>query len=357
MDASVQPGDDFFAHANGDWLKTTELPAGKPQWTARAEIAARTQRQMLDLRRNAGPSAPGSAARKLADFLAAYRNDAAIAARGVAPLKPMLARIDTIRDKAGLTRHLGQAMPADVDPVNAGTYESSHVVGFAAQAGFHGEKTWVPYLLQGGLGLPSRAHYLGTDANQQAARAQREASLAQWLQQLGAPRHSAAQRAAAVLALEVALARSHAAPEASANERNADTVWTRAYLAREAPGMDWTAFLAAAGLARQDAFVAWQPGALKGLAALVASQPLPVWKDYLYAREVQRHAGVLLRCHVSPRQAPQHEHGRWPSRGTCARRRHGRVRPGHHRLGPTPPHPLNRCSRRPRRHRRGSTAG
>ena len=29
MDRSVKPGDDFFAYANGTWLKPTEIPADR----------------------------------------------------------------------------------------------------------------------------------------------------------------------------------------------------------------------------------------------------------------------------------------------------------------------------------------
>jgi len=38
VDADIQPGDDFFAYANGVWLKATEIPAGKRLWGARSEI-------------------------------------------------------------------------------------------------------------------------------------------------------------------------------------------------------------------------------------------------------------------------------------------------------------------------------
>ena len=60
------------------------------------------------------------------------------------------------------------------------------------------------------------------------------------------------ERASAVLALETAIAQSQATREASANDHNADNVWTRADFARRAPGMDWTAFFDAAGLATQE---------------------------------------------------------------------------------------------------------
>jgi len=301
VDPSIQPGDDFFSYANGGWLKATEIPAGKGVWGARGEIAERTRQQVAQLLEDANAAPPGSDARKVADFRAAYLNEAAIEARGLAPLKPLLGRIDRIRDRPGLTRWLGGELRADVDPMNRGVYDSQHILGLAVQASNHGEKDAVAFLLQGGLGL-DREHYLGTEAPMLALQARYQAAIGHTLARLADERAGPASntdgRAEAVMALETAIARSHATREASAEDRNADTLWTRADFAREAPGMDWNAFFAAAGLARQQRFVAWQPSALKGVAALVAAQPLPAWKDYLRIRVVARHAEVLPRSLV-----------------------------------------------------------
>jgi putative endopeptidase len=54
VDTSVRPGDDFFGYANGDWLKATEIPAGKQRWDARSEIAELTRRRILSLLAEAG---------------------------------------------------------------------------------------------------------------------------------------------------------------------------------------------------------------------------------------------------------------------------------------------------------------
>jgi putative endopeptidase len=300
VDAHTQPGDDFFAYANGGWLKATEIPAGKGKWGAGSEIAQRVREQLATLLDDANKAPAGSDARKVADFRAALLNQAAIEARGLAPLEPLLGRIDRIGDKAGLTRFLGSELAADVDPLNLGVYDSSHILGLAVQEGNHGEKDHVAYLLQGGLGLPDRENYLGADPRLQALRAEYQSAIGQVLARLAHEGHGAAStmapRAEAVVALETEIARSHATREASANDRNADTLWTRADFAREAPGMDWRAFFAAAGLARQQTFVVWQPSALKGAAALVAQQPLQAWKDYLRIRVVAVHAEVLPRA-------------------------------------------------------------
>ena len=294
VDASIRPGDDFFAYANGDWLKATEIPAGQLRWTARSEINQRTRQRVAALLVDAGAAPIGSSARKVADFSAAWMDEAAIEAKGLAGLKPLLDRIDRVRDKAGLSRLLGRELHADVDPLNAGVFDSSQVLGLAVQASIHGEKTYVAFLLQGGLGLPDRDDYTGSEPRRQALRTRYESYIDRMLALAGFDH--ADERARAVMALETALARSHATPEASAADRNGDNVWTRADFARQAPGIDWAAFFAAARLGKEREIVAWQPGAVKGVAALVASQPLPVWKDYLRFHALHAHADVLPRA-------------------------------------------------------------
>jgi putative endopeptidase len=300
VDSSIAPGDDFFAYANGAWLKATAMPVGKARWTARDEIAALTAQQVLNLMSDGATAPVNSIARKVADYRAAYLNDGAIEAKGSAPLKPMLNHIERVRDKAALTQLLGAGLRADVDPMNVGIFGSAHVLGLAVQASIHGEKEYVAFLVQGGLGLADRENYLSTEPAMQALRAQRQEAIGRVLAlvQVGATATTAsfAKRAEAVMALETAIAQSHATAEVSGNERNADNVWTRADFARQAPGMDWAVFFAAAGLRKQQTFVAWQPSAVIGLAALVASQSLQTWQDYLRVRLVDAYAEVLPRA-------------------------------------------------------------
>src|SRR6185295_1721714 len=140
VDASVRPGDDFFTYANGAWLKRTTIPVDKERWNARSEIEDVTRQQVVDLLDAASDAHVGSEARKVADFRAAYLNEAAIEAAGIAPLQPWLKRIDSLHDKTALTRLLGAMLRADVDPMNWGVYDSAHVLGLAVEAGLHGEK-------------------------------------------------------------------------------------------------------------------------------------------------------------------------------------------------------------------------
>jgi predicted metalloendopeptidase len=111
------------------------------------------------------------------------------------------------------------------------------------------------------------------------------------LQQLGLTDPQA--RAERILALETALAKSHATDADTADAFKANNPWRRSDFDAKAPGMDWAAFLHAAGLDGQDSFIVWQPGAVSGVAELVASQPLDGWKDYLTFHLIEHHAAVL----------------------------------------------------------------
>jgi putative endopeptidase len=96
-----------------------------------------------------------------------------------------------------------------------------------------------------------------------------------------------------VLALETKLAGTHATREDSEDVVHAFNPWTRADLDAKAPGLDWAAFLAAAHLETQPTFVVWHPSAVTGLAALVRSEPLSTWKEYLALRAIERAATFL----------------------------------------------------------------
>lgn len=298
---TVKPGDDFFAYANAAWLKRAVIPPGRDRWAVRDEVNERTRLQVLAVLDDARNAPPGTLARKVADFQTALLNEAAIEQRGITPLRPLFARIDSVQDKLALTRLLGATMQSDVDPLNFGVYASALVLGLSVEHSIHGEKTYGAFLVQGGLGLGDRDRYLSQDSLAVSRRARYRQYLAQVFALAGFDH--AGVRADSVLALETAIAETQATAEASAVDRNADHQWSHADFAREAPGMDWDAFFDAAGLSHQPVVVAWQPSAVKGVASLVASRSLESWKDYLRVRMIDEYADVLPRAFAEAAQA------------------------------------------------------
>src|ERR1700761_1176709 len=109
IDHSVVPGDDFFAYANGAWIKTTEIPADKASYGPGEALIEKTREQVRGLIQDAAKGKPpaGSDAQKVGDYYASYLDEAAINAKGLAPLKEDMARIDAIGDRKALSTYLG----------------------------------------------------------------------------------------------------------------------------------------------------------------------------------------------------------------------------------------------------------
>jgi endothelin-converting enzyme/putative endopeptidase len=300
--ATLRPGDDFFAWANGQWLSKTEIPADRSRWGAMDSLAEDTNQRIVRLIEEAGKDKNASPeARKVADFYGAYMNEAGIEAKGTAPLKPALDKIAAIKDKAALTRALGESLRADVDPLNATDFFTENVFGLWVAQGLHDTAHHMPYLLQGGLGMPDRAYYLDNNERMAGLRTKYQQHIAAMLKLAGF--NDAEARAAKVFALEVDIANSHATRADSAEVQKADNTWTRKDFAANAPGMDWNAFFKAARLADQDKFIVWHPTAVKGAAALVGKIDLATWKDWLAFHSINQRANLLPKAFADQRFA------------------------------------------------------
>src|SRR2546425_13216416 len=74
MDSSVAPGDDFFAYANGTWVKTAEIPADRSTWGSTGQMRELTDKRTAQLIQTAAASddPAGAETRKIADGYASY---------------------------------------------------------------------------------------------------------------------------------------------------------------------------------------------------------------------------------------------------------------------------------------------
>ena len=298
--APVLPGDDFFNYVNGDWLASNGIPPDRSSWGAGSALAEQTNARIIALLGDAeNGTGVGADVAKARDFYRAMLDDAAIEARGTAPLAPALARIDAIRDKKALTRVLGAGVRADVDPLNSTNFYTDKLFGLWVAQGLRTPSRNMAYLLQGGLGMPDRAYYLDEDTRMSKLRTAYQAHIAALFKLAGISEPET--RAARVFAFEKRLAQSHATREESADVLKANNLWQAREFAAKAPGMDWALFLRSAGLHGQRSFMVWHPHALAGAARLVANAPLETWKDYLRFHAINHHSAVLPRAFAEQR--------------------------------------------------------
>ncbi len=304
IDNTVKPGDDFYHYANGAFIKRTTLPPDRASLGVFNALADQSFKQVATIIDDAAKAtsatvpAPNAAAnpdqRKIADLYRSYMNEPAIEAHGLASLKPHLAEIDAIKTPHDLAQALGASVRADVDALNNTNYHTANIFGLWVAPGFNDPDHYAPYLLQGGLALPNRDYYLTDSPRMAEIRAKYKTHIAAMLSLAGLPDTGGAQspdaRADRILALETAIAKTHISLADSENIEHANNPWSTADFSTKAPGLDWPTFFSAAGLSAQSSFIVWQPRAFIGESALVASEPLDVWKDLLAFHLIEANA-------------------------------------------------------------------
>ncbi|MCC4604014.1 M13 family metallopeptidase [Xanthomonas campestris] len=301
MDRSVAAGDDFFGHANGGWVKRTQIPDDRSSFNSFVSIAIDTERHSRDIIEGAAANDRLTGEDKqIGDYYAAYMDEASIEAKGVRPVQPELDAIAHLDDKQALARTLGGQLRADVDLLNATNFHTDRLFGLWVSQDLHHPGRYAPYLVQGGLGMPERSFYLDGGRMAQLRDAYRT-HIVKLLELAGID--DAQARAERIVALETAMARVHASPEQTNNVQAGANAWTQADFAQQAPGLDWGVFFDAAGLKAQQDFIVWQPQAISGLSALVHSEPLQTWKDYLSFRALDRASPYLSKAFADERFA------------------------------------------------------
>ncbi|MGI8546216.1 MAG: M13 family metallopeptidase [Gemmatimonadaceae bacterium] len=293
MDTTIRPGNDFYGYANGNWERRTQIPPDRSSYGGFNIAADRAEQQLIAVVRGAASAhAPaGTDLRKIGDYYTALLDTAAIAVRGTSAVRPLLDTIAGIGDRAALARFLGAHLRADVDPINLGNLHTDNPFGLWVAQDFNHPSRNVAALLQGGIELPDRSYYLDQPPKMAELRADYRTHVARMLSLAGVT--DAEAKAGSILALETRIAQTHWKVEDSEDPARGNNHWARADFARKAPGLDWTAFFAAAQLAGQDSLVAWQPSAITGISSLLATAPLTSWKALLAYHLIEDHAAVL----------------------------------------------------------------
>lgn len=293
MDTSVKPGDDFFAFTNGGWVKNTPIPEDRSNIGAFYIADQERERQTKELIAEILKSNPAADSNegKIANYYNAFLNTDAIDKAGLNPAKADLDAIARIADKKQLSAAIGGTLRADTDPLNATNFKTENLFGIFVTQGLNTPGETLPYIMQGGIGLPEREYYLSGDAKMADLRNKYRAYVQQILSLANYPDpQGSAQR---IMDLETKIARAHATREESEDFAKGAKVWTRAELEKNAPGIDWAALLDAAQLGSAPKFQAYHSTAIPKLSALVGSEPIQAWKDWLAFHTLNQQAAVL----------------------------------------------------------------
>jgi putative endopeptidase len=299
MDTSVKPGDSFLEYCDGAWIKRTVIPPDHASMSVFVQLDDMSLKRTADLIQAAAMSKAmtGSGTRKIADLYHSFMDEAGIEAKGLAPLKPHLDAVAAIKDKHELARALGETLRADEDPLNNTNFHSPNLFGLWVAPDFSGSEHYTAYLLQGGIVLPDREYYISDNQHMRALRTEYQAHITTMLKLAGFSDSEA--RAKRVFELEQAIAEKHWSLADDQDVHKANNPWKQSEFNTKAPGLDWSEYFRAAGLSQQENFIVWQPSAFIGESALVASEPLEAWKDWLDYHLIEEYAGNMASVRAS----------------------------------------------------------
>lgn len=271
IDKETRPQDNFFRYANGAWLDQNEIPPDEVAYGAAIEVRDRNQERLKIVLEEAAlaDAEPGSDLQKIGDFYTSYMDEARANELGLEPLKEELELIAAAENYSDLARLFGRNMwlqlgvPFDyyVDRDRGDT--SRHLF----------------YLWQAGLGMPDRDYYLKDEDKYVEMRA-RYVDYADRLLAL-AGRENTRKAAEGILALETRIAEIQ-----WDNVRLRDRIATYNLTPTDdlpalAPGLDWSAYLEAAGLGSAQEINVSTPSFFTDFGKLLDDVPVNQWKPYL----------------------------------------------------------------------------
>jgi putative endopeptidase len=273
VDTQFRPQDDFYQFVNGKWLATTDIPPDRPAYGTASKLYDDSQRQLREIIEAAASNADaaaGSDESKIGTLYNSFLDEPRIEQLGIKPLVAEFAGIQAIKSKQeipALIAHLqqiGVTVPYGLS-VHLDSRDSTHYI-FDVQ--------------QDGLGLPDRDYYLKDDATTlRLIRHKYQEHVAAALEELGD--RSAPQEAAAIVAVETALAKLQ---WTQADNRDPHKTYNRVNLAALqsiTAGYDWQRYLAAAGIDHKvDYLIISQPSYVTGFGKVLAQTPLSTWKAY-----------------------------------------------------------------------------
>ncbi len=285
----------FFQFADGGWLKRTTIPAAYSRWGSFNELGDQNElvlRQVIEASA-ANTAAPvGSNDQKIGAYFRSCMDSTGIERAGLAPVQPILRRIDAIASVDQMKRDLGALEhEAGLAPFGAGTGQDRK-----------DSKTVIVNVGQGGTSLPDRDYYLSDAPRFKAVRDAYAPHVARMFVLAGESPAAADSDAARVVALETRLAQAQM-PRVAMRDPNATYhKMTVAELQQATPGFDWVRYFQDAGggtvTAATTVNVA-QPAFLATLDTLYGTQPLATWKAYLRWHALSRAASALPAAFVN----------------------------------------------------------
>jgi putative endopeptidase len=284
IDSSKKPGDDFFTYVNGIWYDSAQIPASQ---TGVGSYSFLNFPQRIRLRGildsiSAKNNPLGSIEQKVGDFYASGMDTTAINKRGYDPVKPILSRIDAIKDVSSLLK-----LVSDEQKVSHGS-----IIGLSVGPDNKESSVNIVHLSQTGIGLPDRDYYFKTDSPTVSIQNAYKNYVAKLFELAGTDAAVAEKNAAIIYEIEKQFAGAH---KTNIERRDVKANYNKlavTAISKKQPNLNWTTLLNDLEV-KVDSVNMRQPAYYDKLNTMLKSVSINDWKVYLKANTLTTYANLL----------------------------------------------------------------
>ena len=285
IDSTVNPGDDFFAYANGQWIKNNPIPNEQSSWGIGNLVIEENLKRLRTISEEAAKknAAKGSNDQKIGDFWSMAMDTVKLEKDGLQPIQPLLDKINSITDIKSLVTTVAEFKKLG----------SSTLFGESVSQDPKNSEVMAYLLWQGGIGLPEREYYFKNDSTTVQIRVQYVNYITKILTMSGETAANAADAAKNILALETKLATASRKIEDLRDPYKNYNKMRTSDLNKLSDKIDWNLYLDKMDVKNADSVIVGQPEFFKALNTQLTATPISVWKSYVKFNLLNDLSGVL----------------------------------------------------------------